>query len=370
MNKPTNFYHPKPVFGLDIGHGSLKVMQVSENLTKQQGKPTDQNAKSDHVARIIGYGTANFDKAVMDDGVITEPEVVAKAALELFKHHLIGDITTRRVAMTIPSYRTYTRSISLPLLKNKELAEAVHAEAEQYIPVSLSDLYLDYSVIRHDKDSMELFAVAVPNKIVDSYLELTEILGLETILIETTMSSAARLFAQDRQSDVPTVIIDFGSLSADISIFKGTTLVTGTVQGGGEIFTDSIKDRLGVTAQEAHIIKTKYGLGLSKKQKEIIEALEPVLQPIVKEIRRMIRYYEERYGADQPISQVVTLGGGANMPGLAEYFTSALRIAVRRCEPWQYLSHKGLQPPAADDKPMYSTVAGLSLTNPKEVFSP
>ena len=82
----------------------------------------------------------------------------------------------------------------------------------------------------------------------------------------------------------------------------------------------------------------------------------------------MIRYYEERYGSDRPIGQVIVLGGGANMPGLSEYLTETLRLAVRHSDPWQYLDHKALQPPSAADKPMYATVAGLSLTNPLEVF--
>jgi len=109
-------------------------------------------------------------------------------------------------------------------------------------------------------------------------------------------------------------------------------------------------------------------LGVSKNQTEIKESLEPILSEIVKEIRRMVRYYAERYGSKRPIEQVITLGGGANMPGLDEYLTEALHLAVRHSDPWQYLSYKGLQPPHASDRPMYSTAAGLSLVQPKEVF--
>jgi Tfp pilus assembly PilM family ATPase len=167
---------------------------------------------------------------------------------------------------------------------------------------------------------------------------------------------------------VATVIIDFGSLSSDISIVDRHTLVTGTVQGGGANFTNAIKEKLHVTTAEAGLIKTRYGLGVSKKQPEIKAALQPTLDDIIKEIRRMIRYYEERYGTDRPIGQVVTLGGGANLPGLSDYFTQALRMAVRRTDPWQFINFKGLQPPSDADKPMYATVAGLCLAPPREVI--
>ncbi len=355
------FLHDKPLFGLDIGSSSLKVMQIGDHpdkLTKDKQGP-----------KIVGYGYAEFDKSAQDNGVIVKPEIIAKAAKNLFENHLIGEITTRRVAIAIPAYRTFTRSLKLPKLMPAQIREVVELEAEQYIQVPLENLYLDYEVVSQTEDSTELFVVAVPKDIVDSYLELSQLLGLETVLIEPTLGSSARLFSLDRQSDVPGFIIDFGSVSADISIYDKTVLVTGTVQGGGINFTELIQGKLKVTTKEAGIIKTRYGLGNSKRQAEIKAALDPTLQQIVKEIRRMMRYYEERYGNKKPIKQIVTLGGGANMPGLSEYLTNEMRLAVRHVDPWQYLDFQGLQPPSNADKPMYATVAGLSLTIPKQVIT-
>jgi len=356
----SNFFHDKPLFGLDIGFGSLKVMQLAEPLTK---------AGPDQTHRLIGYGTAKFDIAALQDGVITQPEIIAKATQELFAHHLIGDITTRRAALALPAYRTFTRTLQLPKLQPKELKEAVELEAEQYISMPLEDLYLDYQIIRQTEETTELFVVAVPQAIVNSYLDLSQLLGIEPVLVEPTISSASRVFSLDAQSDVPTFLIDFGSLSSNISIFDKNILVTGTVQGGGANFTELIGKALNVSPEEAGQIKTRYGLDASKKQAAIREALEPVLAQIIKEIRRMMRYYEERYGTERPITQIVTLGGGANMPGLNEYLTATLRMAVRRSDPWQTFNFKGLQPPSSADKPMYATAVGLSLASPNEVFT-
>lgn len=352
----TYFFKNKPLFGLDIGSASLKVMQL------------DPDTLHSTLPKLVGYGAMKFDHDAVDNGVVVSPEVIAEALLKLFDGQLTGDITTRRVAMAIPAYRTFTRAISLPALKPKEIADAVQLEAEQYIPLPPEEIYLDYTVLSTAKDSTEVFAVAVPRKIVDSYLELAKLTGLELVAIETTLGGGSRLFAQDRQSSGASVIIDFGSLSSDISIFDKNILVTGTVQGGGAVFTNTIKDKLKVTQTEANIIKNKYGLSLSKKQAEIQAALEPTLQQIVREIRRMIRYYEERYGSESPITQAVTLGGGANMPGLTEYLTNALRLPVRHCEPWQYFEHKNMEQPSKADKPMYATAAGLALINPEEVL--
>ncbi|HVU59581.1 MAG TPA: type IV pilus assembly protein PilM [Candidatus Saccharimonadales bacterium] len=352
-----NLLRTRPLFGLDVGHGSLKVMQV------------DTPAGTGRMPTIIGYGIADFDSAALDNGVIVKPELIADALLKLFQRNLIGDITTRRVAVAIPSYRSFSRSMQLPKLSTKDLREAVRLEAEQYIPVPLDGLYLDYMITHEDKETNDLLAVAVPKEIVDSYLTLARMVGLEVMLVETTMAADSRLFGRDRFGDVTSVIIDFGSLTADISIFNRTTLVTGTVPAGGLVFTNNIKDSLGVTLAEAGVIKTKYGLSVSKRQAEIVKALEPTLQQLVKEIRRMIRYHDEHYETEAPIGQVIMLGGGANMPGMSEYLTNALRLPVRVHDPWQYLQYDGLQTPNKADSLMYATVAGLSLANPKEIFA-
>lgn len=361
-NTPNLLTH-KPIFGLDVGHGSLKVMQVEK-------APGPEAGGMNMTARIIGYGVAEFDAtAALNNGVIVKPEIIAESLYKLFNGQLIGAINTRRVAIAIPTYRSFSRSMQLPKLSARELNDAVRLEAEQYVPMPLDSLYLDYERTRTGKDVDDLLAIAVPKSIVDSYLVLARMVGLDVMLVETTMAAASRLFAHYKYSDITSVIIDFGSLSADISVFNKSMLVTGTVQAGGLVFTNNIKDGLGVTLAEAGIIKTRYGLGVSKKQKEIAAALDPTLKQLTKEIRRMIRYHEEHYGTEKPIEQVIMLGGGANMPGLSEYLTNVLRLPVRVHDPWQYMDYTGLQAPNRADKLMYATVAGLSLVNPKEIFA-
>lgn len=351
----TYFYKDKPVFGLDIGYGSIKAMQVVVQSGKK--KPS-----------IQGYGVTRFDPLFIQEGVITDPEGLAKAAKKLFADDVVGKITTRRASVTIPVARTFNRTMSLPRLAKNDLDQAVRLEAEQYIPVPIDDLYLDYEVTAQTDKETELLVVAVPKKIVDSYVTFLQLVGLEPAAFETTIAASARLVAHAEQSDVPTVLIDLGSLSTDITIFDEALIVTGTVMGGGDIFTQSIAQKLGVTDKEAHTIKTKYGMGVSKKQKEIVEALNASLEQLGKEVKRMVRYYEERGKEGSAIGQVVTMGGGANMPGLTDYLTSLLRLPVRMCHPWQNLDFGKLPTPNAVEKSMYVTVAGLALVEPEEIF--
>jgi type IV pilus assembly protein PilM len=353
-NKETLFFKDKPIFGLDIGYSSAKVLEADTTGKKQT---------------VTGYGATAFEPGAVKDGVIVDPEPIANALFELFDKNLVGNITTRRVVLSIPASRSYNRNVHLPKLGTKELHDAINLEVEQYIPLPNSELYIDYSQISETADELELLVVAVPRKIIDSYLDLAKILGLEVVGVQTSIAAGGRLFLQAESTDTPTVLIDFGSLSSDLTIYDKGLIITSTVEGGGDNFTDLIASTLNVNKQEAHIIKTKYGLGVSKKQREITDGLTPTLQQMVKEIKRMIRYYEERTNTERKITQVVTMGGGASMPGMSEYLTNLLRIPVRMCDPWQNLDFADLQPPNSVEKSIYVTVAGLALTPPKELFS-
>lgn len=347
------FFKDEPLFGLDVGSSSVKVMQISTD-TKHQ--------------HIIGYGVADYDSAAIKDGVIENPEAIAKAVKKLFEKGLIGEIETRRAALSIPVARTYNRVMNLPKMNKKDLDQAVRFEAAQYIPVQIDDLYIDYNITAQKKDGLELLAVAAPKRIIDSYMIFADLLGIEPSIMETTISASSRLVAHSERGDIPTILIDFGSLSVDMTIYDKQLIVTGTVAGGGETFTDLISQKLEVSQQVAHTIKTKYGLGVSKKQHDIEEALKPILASLSKEIRKMIRYYNERTETENRIGQIITMGGGANMPGLSEYITNELRMACRMCNPWNNLSFGKLQPPNEIEKSMYITAAGLALINPKDIW--
>jgi type IV pilus assembly protein PilM len=347
------FYKDKSVFGLDVGSSSIKVMQLIAGGKKPM---------------VLGYGVADYDSSATKDGVIEKPEVLAKVTKELFAKNLIGEIDTRRVNLSVPVARTYNRVMNLPQMNKKDLNEAVRSEAAQYIPVPIEDLYLDFQITSENKDGFELLVVAVPKKIIDSYIVYADLLGLEAAIIETTISASSRLVASSLDDNIPTILIDFGSLSVDITIFDKQMIVTGTVAGGGENFTDLIEKKLDVSKQVAHTIKTKYGLSVSKKQHEIETALNPILTSLVKEIKKMVRYYNDRTDNKKKIDQIITMGGGANMPGLSEFLTSELRLPTRMYDPWLNLSFAKLQPPNDVEKSMYVTAAGLALINPKEIW--
>lgn len=352
MNTPL-FYREKPVFGFDLGHNSIKVMQI------------ESTAKND---TVIGYGHIEFDPKAVKNGIIVDPEEVAKQVYTLITKHLVGSLEARRVAASLPVASTFSRILTLPKMDGEDLKQAILLEAGQYIPMPIEDLYIDYEIAHTGKDkSTEVLIVAAPKALVESYSKLFNILGLELALLETSINSVSRAVAHADNTGIPTLIIDFGSVSSDLSVFDKTVRVTGTVEGGGETITDLIAKDMGVTKRQAYTIKTRYGLNAGKKQDEVLASLNPLLKKLLSEIKKMTRFYEDRASTQRKIEQIIILGGGANLPGLSAYLTDKVRLPTRLVDPWQNLAFGNLQPPHKLETTLYTTAAGLALADPKEI---
>ena len=179
-----------------------------------------------------------------------------------------------------------------------------------------------------------------------------------------------RVVVHAEAHDVNTLIVDIGSESCDISIYDGSAIrATGTVDCSSEQITKNIAEALNVSEAKAHSVKTRYGLEVSKKQKDIVKASEKELNKLISEIRKVMRYCTARAKGKSPIGQIIILGGGANLPGLASYLTDKTRVATRLCAPWNNLSFGKLQPPHELETTLYTTAGGLALVSPQELAS-
>jgi len=352
-----NLRHAELIFGLDIGQTSLKVMQ----LEQQPGKKP----------RVTGYGVSNFysDKAIKD-GEIVDQKALAGALKQLLQEKLTGSITAKRAACTLPTSHTFSRPMKLPKMAKDHLDEAVQLEAEQYIPLPPDKLYIDYEISRQDEQNMELLLVAAPKTVVDSYMKFLDAVGLQPVALEPSMNATARLFNfSESAASQPAILVDFGSVAIDIAVLDKTMFVNSTVTGGSDTVTSLIAKEMGVSRAEAYDLKNKSGLAYSDNLRDIVPAIKPLLDNLVKEIRRIMRYYDERTGRAKPIGQVITTGGGATIKGLNEYLSNELKIPCKVLDPWSKFDFGKLTPPDEMAKSMYATVAGEAMLTGKELYS-
>lgn len=344
------FFKDKLIIGVDISQSSAKVMALGRD------KHT-----------VLGYGSVDLDPAKMQN-VHDMSDHLKLRLRELLKGHMVGRLPSNHVILSVPTARTFTRSITLPKDAEDNLIDAIQLEAEQYIPVSLSELYIDYEVIEQNKDTTEVLMSAVPKLHADALMEVCADVGLRPVLIEPSIISVARVIRATEEGQLPTIILDISADATDIAILDKTIRVTGGINVGGHAMTQAIMKQLDVTHDAAHMLRTHNGLGVGPKQEAIRKAMTPSLNKIIAETKKVVRYYNERLEKKTKLEQLILVGGGSNVPGLGDYFTDNMVIAARTASPWQILDFGKLTPLSRQLKPRFITAIGLSLVNEKEIW--
>lgn len=343
-------YHKGSLLGIDIGSHAAKIVQV-----RHSGRGVD----------VVGYGHVSFSPESVVEGIVVDPEALAKIIKPVLDNK-DNKFSAKRVAGALPVSRVFTRLLQLPALEGKDLDEAVRTEAEQSIPIPPTDLYIDYEVIGHTKtdkgdERVDVLMAAAPRAIADSYVRLFKALGLDIATLEVSLMSVTRSITSATKSTGPTLVVDFGSASADLAVHDGAIRFTGTIAGGGDQITATLVKNLGITAEQANEIKYKFGIGPSGLQQKVLEALDPLLKSLVTEIKKATKYYQDRAVNKAQISNVIATGGSSNMPGLLEYLAKALNVDVMLANPWDNLNLKHVKPVDPLEAPLFTTAIGLAL---------
>jgi type IV pilus assembly protein PilM len=325
-------YHNGPLFGFDLGNRTVKLAQLEKHGKK---------------IRVVGYGSVNFASDMIIEGIISDPEALAKALRPLIAKPTAGKFSSRKVSASLPVAKSFIRTLLLPTMTTADLNEAVKLEA---IPAT------------EDKPAQSnILMVAAPRAIVNSYIQLFDALGLQIDSFEISLASITRAMLLGNTSKNVTLVADFGSRSTDLTIYDRVIRLTGTIAIGGDDFTTTLVNGLGIDAAQANEIKYKFGIGKSGLQPKIIEALSPQLKSITAEMKKVIKYYQDRNEKQGPIAQILLSGGSASMPGLAEYLAEQLGLPVTVGNPWAHLETSHVAVPPTIEAPMYTTAIGLAL---------
>jgi type IV pilus assembly protein PilM len=346
------FYKDKPIIGLDISQTGIKVMAVDPKKWL-----------------VLGYGSVDLDPSKVQKSLESDDAYLSENISTLLGSKLIGALPSNHVVLGVPTNRTFSRTFTIPIKAESALADAVEIEVDQYIPIPIGSLYVDYEIIERSKEQLTVIMSAVPKVLVDSCLTAVTSAGLQPVMIEPGINSIARVLEKTEEGHLPTLIVDIGPASTDIAVLDGGAIrVSGGLGLGGNTFTLDIAKKLNVALDNAHQLKVLNGLSAGPRQAKITTALQPSLQRILVEIRKVIRYYNERLSDDRKLEQVLVVGGGSNVPGIGDYFTNELVMAARVASPWQKLDFGKLPQPSKQFRPRYITVAGLASVGSKEIW--
>jgi len=328
-------------FGLDISDSSLKIAKLGKN-----GK---------------FLSLASFGKTVIQPGVIEKGEVKNEKALtEVIKeslHNVSGKkLNARYVIASLPEKKSFLQVIQMPKMSEEELKKAVYFEAENYIPLPVEEVYLDFQIVTpvYDHlDHLDVLVVAFPKEIVDAYVNSLKKAGLNIKALEIESLAIARALIKNGLSPHPVLLIDFGENGTGLMIFSGYSLrFTSFIPISSKQFTETISDALGVSFQEAETLKLKHGLskkykikmknGIEKEIKpgKISEALLPLLTDLTRQIEKYLGYYsthvfhEHFRSNEKVVEKILICGGGANFKGISQFLSLNLKVPTELSNPW------------------------------------
>ena len=340
-----------PFFGLDIGSANIKIVQLARDGDKN---------------KLISFGMiASPPRGISSDSDF-DLEALAKT---IEKIHKDAKVSTDQVVLSLPESKIFTRVITdMPVLSDDELASALPWQAEQYVPIPLKEVTMDWQVIYRPKDAsnpsakMEVLLVAAPNTVINKYMKVLKMANLRPVAVETEIIALARSLVGNNPYSPTTLIVNLGAQTTDLSIVRvGAISFTRSIATGGTALARAVAQELGFELPQAEEYKKTYGLDDAKLEGKISEAIRPVFEIIVNEVKRALVDYKEK-NADDSVKRVVLSGGSAKLPNVAVYIASALGLEVQVGDPWFNIQKdQKITQMLAEDAPYYAVACGLAL---------
>lgn len=339
----------KLLLGLDIGTNTIKAVQISRDKKSNQ---------------LLAAGFIPTSTKVADQQNIKSES--DEHALADSINRLIHDmkVSTTDVSLCLPSAFVVTRVLELPLMNQSELDSSIKWEAEQYIPMPLSKVKIDYTTISCNEQTakMKILLIAAPFELIEKYTRIVTLAGLNPVAIETEILAASRSITTSFPSLSQVLVVSLGASTTEIAILHEQILVyTKSVPFGGNTLTRAIAQELNFDVSQAEEYKKTYGLDDDKLEGKIAKSIAPYISTLYSEIEKNIAYFKEQY-PQQQITNLTICGGGAKLPGLILQFTKNLGLDSQISNPFINLSvDPKILPILSSDAPIYTQAVGLAL---------
>lgn len=307
------------LIGVDIGTHAVKVCQLQKSGTEYS---------------LVSLGSAALPPGSVEDGVLQEPDQVAEVISSLFKN--LKFKKNSKIGISISGYSVIVKKINLDVMDEVELDQYIKAEAEQYIPFDIDDVYLAYqdlNTAKEEFDRTDVMLVAAKKEVVDSYLEMLRDIKLNPLLVDVDGFALENIWGTAESSDEDIALIDIGAAKMNINIIAGgASVLARDIVVGSQQLTDQIANTFDIEDEEAEQLK----LGITppgEKQQELEEIVTRVCTNWIFEIKKAIDLYTSKK-PDRPLSRIILSGGGSKVPGLAEFINKETGIQVLQFNPF------------------------------------
>lgn len=358
--------------GVDIGSSAIKIVQ----LKKKNGQAVLETYGELALGPYAGLGVGQ--------AVSLPPEKIAEALTDLMREKEVN-ITTKKCGVSIPFASSLMTVIEMPEVSSKQLSVMVPLEARKYVPVPISEVVLDWSVIPKSEvrveDSSEYAAseerraadrgvkastplakvdvliVAIHNETIAHYQEIVAKSGLEAGFFEIEIFSTMRAVLDEALR--PVMIMDMGAASTKLYVIeRGVIRSSHMINRGSQDITLTLSKSLGLSLERAEVMKRQ--VGAAGGDKNLTDLIILTLDYVFAEVNSALLAFEKKH--NKTISKVILVGGGSALRGLEELTKNNFKTEVVIADPFNKVSAPAfLEKILKETGPEFAVAIGLAL---------
>lgn len=310
----------KSIIGLDLGTSCIKAVEVTQD-------------KFDYII------TAYHQIDISGEGAVQD------AISDLFNE---GGFRTKRVATAVSGKSVVFRYVNMAQMTDDNLRNAIHYEADKYIPFDVEDVQIDVQKLMDipaedgGQEEMKVLLVAAKNSLVEDQAMMLQDLGLQPVSIGVDAFALGNAFELSdmvspgiQESDRTIALLDIGDSKSSINIIRNNvTCFAREVGMGGMDLTNAITRRFGLEPYEAEALKREP----QDQLMEVQDAVSHVMDDIGNEVNLSFDFFENQFEGE--VEEVFLSGGAVLLPFLEENLEKIFEKKTRVWNPIEGLKVK------------------------------
>ncbi len=305
-------------FSLDIGTNAIRAVQL---------------AGGNNTWRLVKYAYAPVDSKITSSD---SPEARRRLGEVIMTAVGQSGIKARDVVIGLPSSKTFTTIVDVPMTNDAELRATMKYQVDQYIPTSAEETKVDWAKLGpslHQQGQQEVLITSVSNIYSEERLEFIEGLGFNILAAEPDPIAMIRALVPPGNKDA-VLIMDMGEFSTDIAVVYGDApRLIRTIPTGLNSFVKSAVQNLSVQEDQARQFIIKFGLAPDRLDGQVLHAIESPLDNFASEITKSVKFFQTRYPSVS-ITSLHLAGFASVVPQFSDYISAKVSIPSVAANPW------------------------------------
>jgi len=339
------------VLGIDISTSAVKLIELSKHGSRY---------------RVESYAVAALPENAVIDNNFADLDAIGQAVRTVVER---SGTKLKQAALAVSGAAVITKIVSIPTPDNDDELEAqVELIADQYIPYSMDEVNLDFSIIGvNEKNAgmVDIQLAASRRENIDDRVAVLDLAGLKAKIVDVEAYALEKAYGllqgsmPDYGPESTVAIADTGSTVTTLNVIHQGKVIYSREQGfGGKQLTEEIQRRYGLSYEEAGMAKKHGGLPDSY----ITEVLDPFKDVMSQQIGRSLQFFFSS-SSQHSVDQIVLSGGTSSLPGIDALLEEKLGTPAIVANPFSNMTLAGKIKAQAlsNDAPAMMIATGLAL---------